>query len=57
MKTPTIAIRLGAAHDEVRVDGVVFDRSGMKGPEKRKLRRMLIDGLTAAGFFVRRAAA
>lgn len=36
-----ITIRVGAARDEVTVDGVTFDRSRMSKPEKRKLARMI----------------
>jgi hypothetical protein len=36
-----ITIRIGAAHDDVTVDGVTFDRSRMSKPEKRKLSRMI----------------
>lgn len=37
-----ITIRVGAAHDSVTVDGVVFDRSSMDKPTRNKLRRMIV---------------
>jgi hypothetical protein len=43
MKKPNVTIRIGAAHDEVRVDGITFDRSQMKREEKSKLRRLVRD--------------
>ncbi len=46
MKKPSITIRLGAAYDEVTVDGVTFDRSTMKREDKSKLRRLVRDAFT-----------
>ena len=51
MKKSTITIHVGASHDEVNVDGVVFDRSRMTGPEKRKLSRLVVAGLETQGYF------
>lgn len=48
---PTITIRLGAANNDVTVDGTTFDRSKMSRPESNKLTRMLVGGLTNAGYF------
>jgi len=53
-KKPSITIRLGASHDIVDVDGYEFDRSAMKGPEKRKLRRMTVEALKSVGYFGKR---
>lgn len=39
---PKITIRVGAAHDEVVVDGHVFDRSKLTRPERNKLTRMIV---------------
>lgn len=39
-----ITIRIGASHDEVTVDGHVFDRSVMNKGQKRKLARMITAG-------------
>jgi hypothetical protein len=50
MKT-NITIRLGAAYNDVNVDGHTFDRSKMTKPESNKLTRMLVGGLTNAGYF------
>ncbi|MDO8839674.1 MAG: hypothetical protein Q7V31_12175 [Parvibaculum sp.] len=36
-----VVIRMGAAHNSVTVDGVVFDRSTMTRPEQRKLARLV----------------
>lgn len=41
MVLPNVSIRIGARHDDVIVDGVVFDRSKMNRSEKHKLRRIL----------------
>jgi hypothetical protein len=51
MTKPQITIRLGAGNDDVTVDGHTFDRSKMTRPEKNKLTRMLVGGLTQAGYF------
>ncbi len=48
---PNITIRLGALHNDVTVDGHTFDRSKMTRPEQNKLTRMLVGGLTNAGYF------
>ncbi len=45
MRKPSITIRIGAAYDLVTVDKVVFDRSKMDRPAKRKLTRLLVDAL------------
>lgn len=50
---PSITIRIGAAYDDVIVDGVTFDRAKMKGPEKRKLRRMIVNALETTPYFKR----
>lgn len=46
-----ITIRIGANNDDVTVDGRTFDRSKMTRPEKNKLARILIGGLTNTGYF------
>jgi len=46
-----IIIKLGANTNSVTVDGHVFDRSTMKQPEQRKLRRMTVAGLKQSGYF------
>lgn len=43
MQRPSVVIRLGAAHNSVTVDGVVFDRSRMTREERSKLRRLIRD--------------
>lgn len=43
MTKPSITIHIGAANDEVVVDGHKFDRSKMKREEKSKLRRLIRD--------------
>lgn len=50
-KTPSITLRIGAAHDDVTVDGVTFDRSTMDRPTRRKLTRMVVAGLEQSGYF------
>lgn len=51
MKMPSITIHLGASHDEVIVDGEVFDRSTMNRKDKNFLRNVIRDGLVTAGYF------
>lgn len=46
MQHPKITIRLGAAHDEVVVDGHTFDRSVMSRADKSKLRRIIVGALS-----------
>lgn len=48
---PKITLRIGAAYDMVTVDGTKFDRSRMIRPERGQLRRLLVGGLEAAGYF------
>jgi hypothetical protein len=52
MKQPNIKIRIGAAYDEVTVDGVSFDRATMPKKDKHFLRNVIRDG-----YFKGRAAA
>lgn len=51
MKMPSITIHLGPSHDEVIVDGEVFDRSTMNRKDKNFLRNVIRDGLVTAGYF------
>lgn len=58
-KKPQITIHIGAAHDEVNVDGHRFDRSRMDRREKNKLRhivRGVFENLNQAGTWGRQAA-
>ena len=40
-----ITIRIGAAHDEVVIDGHTFDRSKLKRREKDAMRSLILDAL------------
>lgn len=49
LQKPTITIRLGAAHNDVSVDGHTFDRTGMSRYQRHFLDNKLIDGLIHTG--------
>lgn len=51
MKKPNIRIRIGAAHDEVIVDGVTFDRGTMPKRDRVFLHNVIRKGLSASGYF------
>ena len=42
MKHAQVTLRIGAAYDEVIVDGHRFDRSVMERSQRNKLRRMIV---------------
>lgn len=46
-----ITIKMNAAHNDVIVDGRVFDRSKMTKPQNKQLTRMVVAGLKKDGRF------
>lgn len=42
---PLITIRIGAAHDEVIIDGHTFDRSGLDRNQRRAMAELIVESL------------
>lgn len=42
---PSITIRIGAAHDEVVIDGHTFDRSGLDRNQRRAMAELIVEAL------------
>ena len=49
-RKPSVKMHLGAAHDDITVDGVTFCRGDLDKDQQRTLRRMTVDALKACGF-------
>jgi hypothetical protein len=45
MTRPQITLRIGAAHDEVVIDGHTFDRSGLDRGQRRTMSELIIEAL------------
>lgn len=51
MSHPKITIRYGAVHDDITVDGHVFDRSRLTKADGSFVRRVVVGGLEKSGYF------
>lgn len=50
-RKPEIAIRYGAAHDDVTVDGNTFVRHKLPRQDQTKLRKIVVGALEKVGYF------
>jgi hypothetical protein len=50
-KMPSITIRFGAAYNEVTVDDQSFDLNSLEKKDQNFLRRVVVNGLEAVGYF------
>jgi hypothetical protein len=50
-KTPKITIKFGAAYNEVTVDGQTFELNSLEKKDQNFLRRVVVNGLSAVGYF------
>ncbi len=53
-RKPSIRMHYGACHNEIIVDGTVFNRSTLSHPQFTRFKTIVIDALIKVGFVKRR---